>query len=261
MTKPTLITGGCGFVGRHLSKRLLEEIERLEKYQSTGFIAPVKIPDNVKAAQNSLRSNNSMLLIGENDEIQALQYAFSGLNEILESQALNVAGASEIPVTKLFGRSPAGMNATGESDLQNYYDMIAQQQEAILKPKINKLIPIMFMSEFGYIPDDLSIKFNPIKTPNDDEMAETVAKKVESIKAVYDSGIINQKHAMMELHELSYTTNMFTSITDEDIEKASTDYEMGEMSSFGIGEFGGLNNESGPMGTEKKNRTAIPKIP
>jgi phage-related protein (TIGR01555 family) len=215
---------------------------------------------NIKSAQNALRSNNSMMIIGEKDDIQALQYTFSGINEILESQALNVSGAAEIPVTKLFGRSPAGMNATGESDLQNYYDMVAQQQEAVLKPKINKLLPIMFMSEFGYIPDDLGIKFNPIKTPNDDEMAETVAKKVESIRSAYDSGIINQKHAMMELHELSYTTNMFTSITDEDIEKAKTDFEMGEMNLPGLGEFGGLNNENGSMGTETENRAAVPKL-
>ena len=40
-----------------------------------------------------------------------------------------MAGAAEIPVTKLFGRAPAGMNATGESDLANYDSHCEQLNE------------------------------------------------------------------------------------------------------------------------------------
>ncbi|MFP3681974.1 DUF1073 domain-containing protein, partial [Pseudomonas sp. SIMBA_041] len=64
---------------------------------------------------------------------------------------LDISGASEIPVTRLFGRSPAGMNATGESDLQNYYEVVQQQQESTLGPILDKLLPIICMSEFGAI--------------------------------------------------------------------------------------------------------------
>jgi len=185
---------------------------------------------NIKTAQNQLRSSSAMMIIGEEDDISALNYTFAGLNDIYESFALDVAGACDMPVTRLFGRSPAGMNATGESDENMYYDMISQQQESVLKPKLNKLLPVMFMSEFGKVPDDLGIKFNPVKTPSDSETADLVAKKVAAIKDVCDSGIISQKVAMLELHEISYTTNMFTNITDEDIEKAddSTD-SFGDM--------------------------------
>jgi len=184
---------------------------------------------NIKTAQNQLRSSSAMMIIGEEDDISALNYTFAGLNDIYESFALDVAGACDMPVTRLFGRSPAGMNATGESDENMYYDMISQQQESVLKPKLNKLLPVMFMSEFGKVPDDLGIKFNPVKTPSDSETADLVAKKVAAIKDVC-SGIISQKVAMLELHEISYTTNMFTNITDEDIEKAddSTD-SFGDM--------------------------------
>jgi len=179
---------------------------------------------NVKTAMNQMRSSSAMMLIGKEEEITPLNYTFAGINDIYESFMLDVAGACDIPVTKLFGRSPAGMNSTGESDLQMYYDMVATQQESVLKPKINKLLPVMFMSEFGQVPEDLGIKFNPIATPSDEKIAEIVGKKVDSIVKVYDSGIINQKIAMSELHELSYTTNMFTNITDEDIEAAGENY-------------------------------------
>lgn len=179
---------------------------------------------NVKSAQNKMRSNSAMMIIGEKDEVNALQYTFSGLNDIYESFMMDVAGAAEIPVTKLFGRAPAGLNATGEGDLQNYYDMISQKQESELKPAIDQLLPVMFMSEFGAVPDDLGIKFNPIKTMSATEQADLVSKCVDSVEKVYTAGIINQRMALKELHELSYTTNMFTNITDEDIEKASEDF-------------------------------------
>lgn len=191
---------------------------------------------NVKSAQNQMRSNNGMMIIGKDEEISAINYTFSGLHEISESQMTDISGAADIPVTRLFGRSPAGMNATGESDLQNYYDMVAQQQETKLKPKLNKLMPVLFMSEFGYIPDDLDTKFNPIATPTEDKVAEIVGKKVDSISKTFNDGIINHKMALMELHELSYTTSMFTSITDEDIEKADDSFDMGES----MGPFGNL---------------------
>ena len=201
---------------------------------------------NVKSAQNQMRSNNGMMIIGKDETLSALNYTFAGLSDISESQMMDVSGAADIPVTKLFGRSPAGMNATGESDLQNYYDMVSQQQETVLKPKLNKLLPVIFMSEFGCIPDDLGIKFNPIATPSEDKVAEIVGKKVTSITEAFSSGIINQKIALSELHELSYTTSMFTSITDEDIEKADESFDTGDMPPMGGGgEFDKSDPESG----------------
>jgi phage-related protein (TIGR01555 family) len=196
---------------------------------------------NIKKAQNIMRNNSSMFVVGKEESIESFQYTFAGLSDIYNDFMLDISGACDIPVTKLFGRSPAGMNATGESDENNYYDMIGQQQESVLKPKIMKILPVMFMSEFGKIPDDLSIKFNPARTPSDEKMAELIGKKVTAIKDVYDVGIINQKMALMELHELSYTSNMFSSITEEDIEAADTNFHDENLLSDMLGDEGDGN--------------------
>lgn len=208
---------------------------------------------NIKSAQNQMRSNNGMMIIGKDETLSAINYTFAGLSDISETQMLDVSGAADIPMTRLFGRSPAGMNATGEADMQNYYDMVGQQQVTVLKPKLNKLLPVMFMSEFGYIPDDMGTKFNPIATPSEDKVAEIVGKKVTSITEVFSSGIINQKIALSELHELSYTTSMFTSITDEDIAKADDSFDTGDMPPIGGGVGAGENDPSGKLnaGSEK----------
>lgn len=181
-------------------------------------------------AQNWLMSNMGMYLLNKDDDFQTHQYAFSGLNDIYESFMLDVSGAADIPVTKLFGRSPAGFNATGESDMQNYYDMIEQKQTSQLEPVLDKLLPIMFISEFGAIPDDLDYVFNPISTPAESDLADIVEKKSNAIINVFSAGIISQKTALKELRQMSDTTNMFTNITDEDIENADDSADsMGDM--------------------------------
>ncbi|NOU95601.1 DUF1073 domain-containing protein [Paenibacillus sp. LMG 31456] len=210
---------------------------------------------NTIQAQNWLMSNMGMHIIGKDDEFQTHQYSFGGLNEIYESFMLDMAGASSIPVTKLFGRAPAGMNATGESDMQNYYETVQQAQESSLAPVLDKLLPIMCMSEFGAIPDDIDYVFDPIRTPNDKEVAELVDKKTTSIINVFQAGIISQKTSLKELKQMSESTGMFTNITDEDIDQADDGTHQDELL------MGGGLEDYGPMGSEKTNRSNLSTSP
>ena len=63
------------------------------------------------------------------------------------------------------------MNATGEEDLRNYYDMIGQLQERHLRPALEKLFRVMAMSCWGSIPLDYEIVFEPMMTINPSERA------------------------------------------------------------------------------------------
>ncbi|GAB6170561.1 DUF1073 domain-containing protein [Paradesulfitobacterium aromaticivorans] len=176
---------------------------------------------NTVQAQNWLLNNFSMYVLGEKDKFESKQYSFSGLSDIYENFMMDVAGAAEMPVTKLFGRSPAGMNATGESDMQNYYDSIETKQESYLKPVLNKLLPIMCVSEFGVIPDDLDFEFNPVRRPNNGEKSDLAGKTATAIIDVFNAGLISQRVALKELRQTSDMTGLFSNITDQDIEQAN----------------------------------------
>ncbi len=142
---------------------------------------------------------------------------------------LDVAGAAKTPVTKLFGRCPAGMNATGEGDNDNYVDTVENNQTSQLEPVLDKLLPIMMVSEFGAIPDDFSWEFNPIDVPTEDEVANIVDKKINAINTVYQSGLISQQTGMKELKEVGKPLGMFTNISDKDIEDADSSIDIGDM--------------------------------
>lgn len=181
-------------------------------------------------AQNWLMSSQGIQVIGSTDEFQTFQFnGFSGLNDIYESFMMDIAGASSIPVTKLFGRSPAGMDATGESDEKNYSDVVQQNQEAHLSPILDKLLPVIMMSEIGAIPDDLDYEYNPIRKPDEKEIADLVQQKTAAIISVVNAGIMPQKTALQELRQMGKSTGMFTNITDEQIENADDSTSQGEV--------------------------------
>ena len=127
------------------------------------------------------------------------KYSFAGLSDFYESFMMDMAGAAEIPATKLFGRSPQGFNSTGESDLRNYYDMIAQMQERLLRPALEKLLPVMAISCWGYVPEDMEIVFEPVMTSSPAERAELVQKMSQDVIEGYKAGLLTREQALAEL--------------------------------------------------------------
>lgn len=196
---------------------------------------------NTIQAQNILMSNMGLQIMDSKDSMETHQYTFGGLADVYQQFLMDIAGAAEMPVTKLFGRSPAGMNATGESDLQNYYDMIAEKQESYLRPILNKVLPPFIISTLGSMPDDFDFDFDPVAEPSDKERAELAKTGTDNVVAAFNAGLISQRMALQELKQQSERTGVWTNITDEDIAKASETVEVpGEMGGglLGLGEGG-----------------------
>lgn len=199
-------------------------------------------------AQNMLLNNMGMQVMDAADGLETHQYTFGGLADCYQQFIMDISGAAEIPVTKLFGRSPSGLNATGESDLQNYYDMIAEKQEAVLRPILNKVLPPFIISTIGSLPEDFDFDFDPVAEPTDKERADLAKCGTDNVVAAYNAGLISQRTALQELKQQSERTGVWTNITDEDIERASDSVEQpGEMG----GMFGGMGGEAAPDGSEE----------
>ncbi|MBM6887182.1 DUF1073 domain-containing protein [Pseudoflavonifractor phocaeensis] len=193
------------------------EVQNLEQLFSLGSTEQQRRFWNVMQAQSVMRSNFGYQLVNKGDQMKNTQYTFTGLQEVYESMCMNLCGASHYPMTKLFGRSPAGMNATGESDLQNYYDYVNSQREAKLRPALERLLPVMAMSAWGVVPDNLEIDFPPLWSPTAKEVAEIAKGKAEAIVSAYQAGLLNVDTAQKELKKLEEETGIFGSITDEEI--------------------------------------------
>lgn len=205
-------------------------------------------------AQNVLMNNMGLMVMDAADSIESHQYTFGGLAECYQQFIMDIAGAAEIPVTRLFGRSPSGLNATGESDLQNYYEMIAEKQETYLRPVFSKLLPVICMSVFGAVPDDLDFEFDPVAEPSDEQRADLAKTGTDIVVSAVGAGLVSPRTGLKELKQQSERTNVWTNITDEDIEKASDEIDQGEMGGMDMDGFPGMGGDEPtdvPQGPEE----------
>ena len=168
--------------------------------------------EHAMGLENRFRTSFGIQLLSRDDALENHAYSFAGLSEIYEQFMMDMAGAAEIPATRLFGRSPQGMNATGESDLRNYYDMIASLQERQLRPALEKLLPVMAVSCWGYIPEDLEFVFEPASTASPLERAELAEKLTSPVIAAFSAGLLTREEALEELRDRGSELGLFRKI-------------------------------------------------
>ena len=166
----------------------------------------------VMEAENHFRTSYGLQLLNANDSMENLNYDFAGLPQIYEQCLLDMAGAAEIPATKLFGRSPQGMNATGESDMRNYYEVIASRQERDLRPVLEKLLPVMAMSCWGYVPEDLQIRFEPMTPLSTGDQIHQAKEHSEMLVQLFQAGAITKEELREEMIEWSGRHGVLTKL-------------------------------------------------
>ncbi|HFX6477066.1 TPA: DUF1073 domain-containing protein [Acinetobacter baumannii] len=167
------------------------------------------------------QSNEGMTLMDADDAFETHQYSFTGLDNLLLQFGQQISGATGIPLVRLFGQSPAGLNATGESDLANYYDNINQQQEGRLRTPLQVLYAVLHMSVLGKpLPDSFSFKFASLWQLDDEKKANVAKGVTDAVLAAEEAGLIKRSTALKELRQSSEITGVFSHITDEEIKEA-----------------------------------------
>ncbi len=85
----------------------------------------------------------AVMIDAEGEEFKREPTSFAGMADVLDRVMLLVSADADMPLTELFGRSPAGLNATGESDTRKWYDTIATEQSGELEPKVQRVYKVL----------------------------------------------------------------------------------------------------------------------
>lgn len=171
-----------------------------------------------------LQVNEGLTLLDKNDTFASTAYSFAGLSDMMLQFGQQLAGASGIPLVRLFGQSPAGLSATGEADMRMYYDNINAQQEARLRNPVEILLKVMWRSTFGKpAPKDLEFKFTPLWQMSATDKVNNAKATAETIIGAFEAGLVSKPAALEELRDSSSNTGIFSNITDEEIEEAKNE--------------------------------------
>lgn len=191
---------------------------------------------------NQLMSNQSLVLLPKEGSLQSSQYSFSGMSEVYQQFQLDISGAAEIPVTRLWGRTITGLGQSNDADERIYEENIATKQEREMRPQLDKLYPVICMSELGEVPDDLDLIFPSVRVLDEKEKSELAKSTVDTIMVALNGGIISPRTCAEELKQASDITGVFTNITDEQISKLSDETTPED----GLGELSLTNEASTP---------------
>jgi len=133
-----------------------------------------------------LKGTNGMLVLDDKETYEQKSATFATLPDILDRFRQKVSAAAQIPMTLLYGTSPAGMNATGASDIRQYYDRVKTIQSLEIEPAMEILDECLIRSAIGDRPIEIHYNWRSLWQPTAKETAEVGKLLTESMKAAYD---------------------------------------------------------------------------
>jgi phage-related protein (TIGR01555 family) len=232
------------------------EIENLDQKFASSSSAIQRQFYAMIQAQSILESNLGIRLINKGDTINQLQYSFSGLPEVMDMFMLEMAGASSIPATRLFGRAPAGMNSTGESDEKFYRSTLEQQRSSHIIPALEKLCPIICKSAIGAVPVGSEFKLPPLQEINPQEKYQIVDTGAQVLERLFAANVIPADALLNGIRNAQTDVGIITSIPDEVVEQMKGKYAR-DMDKQGD-PFGGIfpqdNTQAPPPSTGETER-------
>lgn len=173
----------------------------------------------IEIAQGMKSVLNGVALDGE-DGYENVAKSFGGLNEINMGMLSIVAGAFDIPLTRLLGKSADGMNATGEGDLANYYDMVKSLQESDIRDAYEWALKFISLDLFGE-DKKLSVIFPPLWQMSDAQRADLELKRAQADQIHISNGTVTPLDCRRRLAE----DETYPSVTLESVAKEQEESE------------------------------------
>lgn len=168
---------------------------------------------------NKYRDNQAVMLLDKDTEdIMQINTPLSGLDLLQAQSQEHMAGPTHMPLVKLFGITPSGLNASAEGEIQVYYDYIHSMQESLIRTPLQKIIEVIQLSEFGEIDDAIKFEFLPLKELDGEALARVRKADADAGMAYVERGVISAEEERQRL--ASDPQSGYTNLDPDDLPEA-----------------------------------------
>lgn len=209
---PDMIKPAYNFFGLSLSQKVLDAVAHFTRNRESASkllekVSLVVLKTNMEnilsgGIDNNMdmrllyfaqgRDSNGVAVIDkESEDLAIFNNSLSGVVDIVRQSMEYVAAMFNEPATKLWGISPAGMNATGESDMKNHYDNIASLQEQMFRPGLDKILQLLQLNMGREIDTSIKFQFESLSDEADKILAESNKMKAETCAVYEEMGAIS----------------------------------------------------------------------
>jgi phage-related protein (TIGR01555 family) len=138
---------------------------------------------------------NSAVLDKEED-YEVTTTPVTGLTDILDKFILALCAAIDMPEVILMGRTPSGLNASGDTDLESWYNTIKSEQTDNLHPILHRLVSLIIKSK--EMPTEVrqlqnsewDVIFKPLVQANPIEQADIRNKQAQTDNFYIQNGTL-----------------------------------------------------------------------
>jgi phage-related protein (TIGR01555 family) len=158
---------------------------------ATGGVAYENSVVNRLRLMNMAKGINAAIVKDAEETYDQKSASFGGLPEITDRLMALCSAAAGIPQTLLFGQSPGGLNATGESDIRGYYDRVRVHQTMNMTPAMHTLDECLIRAALGGRPEEIHYVWRPLWQPSVKERAEVGKLIADTFSAVHAMGVVS----------------------------------------------------------------------
>lgn len=150
------------------------------------------VKKRIDLIQYSKSAIRAVILDADLEDIStdAIGAGSSGIPELMERMMMYLSAVTGYPITKLWGRSAIGMNATGEEDIKNYYDEVSAYQENHLFDAITRILQICKLAKDAPKIERVDFRFSPLWQQSEEEIVKMRKTQSEIDKAYYEMGVL-----------------------------------------------------------------------
>lgn len=150
-----------------------------------------KVRQRVQMA-NLEKNYQNAITMDKEDEYEQKELQFNGINETLQGIRLQIASDMRMPESKIFGIASTGFSS-GEDDIENYNSMVESQVRQKVKHHIIKMIELRCQKLFGYVPDDISIDFKPLRVLSAEQEENVKTQKFNRLYQAITAGLLTEE--------------------------------------------------------------------
>ncbi len=193
---------------------------------------------------NRLRDNKGVMALNVGDPAEDffnVQTALGSLDALQAQSQEHMASVSRIPLIKLLGISPHGLNATAEPELRAFYDTIHALQEKIFRHPLTTVMHFVMLSLWGEIDPMIKASFEPLIELDEKAEAEVQKIKAETGEKLINEGVIAPKEERKRV--AAELGNDYQGLDVDDVPDLKQEEEEGLRPKGGKGEGAGEGDD------------------
>ncbi len=157
----------------------------------------------LKNVANNLSLYKAAIVDGEKVDIQQSSASFGSVPELIITFIQILSAASDIPATRFLGQAPGGLHATGDSDLENYYNVLDALRKQRIEPQLRRIYDVIgyeIFSNWAKVREDLEFSFPPLWNETAIEESTRHTNEIDNVMKLLDMGLLGNEKALEELN-------------------------------------------------------------